>query len=189
VEAAGTANEVNTSYGFEALELKRWLNQFELGCLGARLDSILQRYDKGTNLFSLISSQAYKTYRVQTINAIIDFCKRYKVENEKQLIIAVKQKKQAVCMQQMLELSQAADVIAFIKAHIEPYVFTELCQQIQIQKKLILFNEELCQFFSLPSSKNKKQQSILDKVKSNVLLETKFLAVMRYLKYRCKRHD
>jgi hypothetical protein len=189
VEAAGTANDVNTSYGFEALELKRWLNQFELGSLSSRLDSILQRYDKGINLFSLISPQAYKTYRVQTINAVIDFCKRYKVENEEQLIAAVKQKKPADYMQQVLTLSQAVEVVTFIKVHIEPYVFTELCHQIQAQKKSIFFNEELCKAFILPSTEVEKQQRIIDRIRTKILLKTNFLKKMQNWQNKYKNHD
>ena len=46
---------VNNSYTFEALEFKRWINSLDLSASHLnKLDSVLQRYDKGVDCFSLI---------------------------------------------------------------------------------------------------------------------------------------
>lgn len=46
---------VNNSYSFEALEFKRWVNSLNLSTSHSnKLDSVLQRYDRGVDCFSLI---------------------------------------------------------------------------------------------------------------------------------------
>lgn len=48
--------KVNNSYNLEALEYKRWINQFELSTFFVhRLDCILQGYDRGTSDYSFVS--------------------------------------------------------------------------------------------------------------------------------------
>lgn len=50
---------VNSSYQFEALEYKRWLNQFQLNEYQVLVDRALQGYSGGTSHYSLIHHQQY----------------------------------------------------------------------------------------------------------------------------------
>ncbi|ABG41714.1 hypothetical protein Patl_3208 [Paraglaciecola sp. T6c] len=50
---------VNSSYQFEALEFKRWFNQFELEDYQVLVDRALQGYKEGTGDYSLITRKQY----------------------------------------------------------------------------------------------------------------------------------
>ncbi len=50
---------VNSSYQFEALEFKRWFNQFELEQYQVIVDRALQGYNEGNNHYSLIEPERY----------------------------------------------------------------------------------------------------------------------------------
>lgn len=50
---------VNSSYQLEALEFKRWFNQFELQQYQVMIDRALQSYDLGCSSYSLIPAQQY----------------------------------------------------------------------------------------------------------------------------------
>ncbi|MEP1383356.1 MAG: hypothetical protein ABJK64_06135, partial [Paraglaciecola sp.] len=50
---------VNSSYQFEALEFKRWFNQFQLHEFQAKVDRALQGYQEGTSDYSLIPTKQY----------------------------------------------------------------------------------------------------------------------------------
>ncbi|WP_158967030.1 hypothetical protein [Paraglaciecola sp. L3A3] len=50
---------VNNSYQFEALEFKRWFNQFELEQYQVIVDRTLQAYNEGCSRYSLIPTQQY----------------------------------------------------------------------------------------------------------------------------------
>lgn len=54
-----TLPKVNSSYQFEALEFKRWFNQFELHDFQVIVDRALQGYQDGTSDYSLIPSQQF----------------------------------------------------------------------------------------------------------------------------------
>ena len=54
---------INSSYVFEALEFKRWMNQFKHADLHSLLDSFLQNYSDGTKTFSLLEEQKRITIR------------------------------------------------------------------------------------------------------------------------------
>ncbi|MFT5814642.1 MAG: tetratricopeptide (TPR) repeat protein [Psychroserpens sp.] len=51
---------VNNSYHFEAMEFKRWLNNFKLGDLANKVDHALQSFNTGLGKFSLIPPDRYE---------------------------------------------------------------------------------------------------------------------------------
>jgi hypothetical protein len=55
--------KINTSYCFEALEVKRWFNKFNIDGMQHHLDEFLQGYDGGINQFSLIKPDDYGQLR------------------------------------------------------------------------------------------------------------------------------
>lgn len=65
IENVETANAVvNTSYCFEALEVKRWFNQFRANTLQGPLDKFLQGYNEGTKQYSLIAPDDYQKIKL-----------------------------------------------------------------------------------------------------------------------------
>jgi hypothetical protein len=61
VEGVNVAKKsVNNSYHFEALEVKRWLNNFTLGTLEHKIDHALQSFNLGQAKFSLIPPDRYE---------------------------------------------------------------------------------------------------------------------------------
>lgn len=56
IDIPSSVTKINNSYHLEALEYKRWVNQFDLSTFFMhRLDSILQGYDDGTREYSFVS--------------------------------------------------------------------------------------------------------------------------------------
>ncbi|MBD1389813.1 hypothetical protein IC617_10275 [Neiella sp. HB171785] len=66
-----TEEVINTSYSFEALEVKRWLNQYQLGALEAHIDRALQRY-QGTIEYSLVRPEYRQTLIVQAKEGVYE---------------------------------------------------------------------------------------------------------------------
>lgn len=61
---------VNTSYSFECLEFKRWLNKFKLSDLDVLLDRMLQTYGRGEHRYSLLPQDIYDRYKLDSIKKI-----------------------------------------------------------------------------------------------------------------------
>lgn len=59
IEIKVSLPRVNSSYQFEALEYKRWLNQFHLNEYQVLIDRALQGYSGGTSQYSLIHHRQY----------------------------------------------------------------------------------------------------------------------------------
>jgi hypothetical protein len=59
IEANVTLPLVNTSYQFEALEFKRWFNQFHLYGYQVMVDRALQGFAEGSGDYSLIAKEQY----------------------------------------------------------------------------------------------------------------------------------
>ncbi|TPV55143.1 hypothetical protein FJ444_17955 [Aestuariibacter sp. GS-14] len=60
VDVMITPKTVNTSYCFEALEVKRWFNGYQFQLIDSPLDKFLQGYTKGTSKFSLIPPEKFE---------------------------------------------------------------------------------------------------------------------------------
>jgi hypothetical protein len=129
-----TGNRINSSYCYEAMEVKRWLNQFEFGNLSNDIDLSLQKFERGTKKYSLITPVAYKKYRVQSINTVIDFCKRHNVFNSEELVKAIKKRKHSPYFEQELNYEHAKIVVDFIREHTEARIFRKICRSIKKQK-------------------------------------------------------
>jgi hypothetical protein len=128
-----TGHRVNSSYCYEAMEVKRWLNQFELGKLNNHIDIALQKFELGTKKYSLIAPVEYRKYRVQSINAVIDFCKRHFVFNSEGLVAAVKKRKHSAYFEQELEYERVKVVVDFIRENTDFLVYKKLCRLIESQ--------------------------------------------------------
>lgn len=70
---------VNTSYSIDALEFKRWFNQFPLGELQPILDRFLQSYSASATGYSLIPAKTFNLYKEEYVSVLQGFCKNYDV--------------------------------------------------------------------------------------------------------------
>lgn len=61
---------VNLSYQFEALELKRWLNQFNIERYQSSIDEALQNFKQGANKYSLLTEQQYAEQCATYVNSM-----------------------------------------------------------------------------------------------------------------------
>ena len=79
----------NQSYSFEALEFKRWLNQFELEEVTNLLDQLLQGYKHGITKFSLLEPRCFEKYKVQTVEYLTKYNSRLNIFNGDKLIVNI----------------------------------------------------------------------------------------------------
>ncbi|NDV91686.1 hypothetical protein GTH32_10875 [Alteromonas sp. 345S023] len=70
---------VNTSYSLDALEFKRWFNQFQLGELQPVLDRFLQSYSANATGYSLIPAKTFNLYKEEYVSVLQNFCNNYDV--------------------------------------------------------------------------------------------------------------
>ena len=80
------SEKINSSYSFEALEFKRWLNQFSLGECESEIDFFLQAISSGNRPFSIIPSETFEQYRAQSIEKIEALNQKVKINNYDKLL-------------------------------------------------------------------------------------------------------
>tara|TARA_R110001583_G_scaffold195533_1_gene375559 strand:- start:101 stop:1432 length:1332 start_codon:yes stop_codon:yes gene_type:complete len=108
---------VNNSYHFEALELKRWLNNFELGSLENKIDQILQSFDGGQARFSLIPPANYENIRSNYVSLITNVCNELHVDSRVDgFINSLSSQNQAPFREQKLSKNQFLPVLRYLKS-------------------------------------------------------------------------
>jgi hypothetical protein len=114
---------VNSSYSFEALELKRWLNGFDLQDNQTHVDYALQSYASGLAKFSLIPPTEYIGIAQKYAEMVKGICSdlgMVDVEFFSQRILTVQQK--TFCKQQ-LNKNQFDSVVCFLKKKMGVHYF------------------------------------------------------------------
>ena len=130
------SQKINPSYCFEALEVKRWLNQFCLdSAIDSIIDTILQQFDQGDRYFSCIPPDAYEKYRAENVDVLIDFCQRYEVVNGGRLMEIVKKQSQRTYRKQAATEEEVMAVVAFIKIKAKP-LYGYLCNYIHAHSSM-----------------------------------------------------
>ncbi|GAA0856848.1 hypothetical protein [Aliiglaciecola litoralis] len=107
---------VNHSYSFDALELKRWLNNFMPVDCQHRVDRFLQSYRVGTMSYSLIQPQKYDYYKNWFLQQLTVFFEQYPIDNNEVYIAKLSSKQQPQYCKQ--EIDQAS-FDAIVKALVE----------------------------------------------------------------------
>ena len=79
-------SDVNSSYTLEALEVKRWFNQFELPVLHRALDQFLQGVQSGTRYYSVIAPDKFQKVNEIYATRVSEFVDRFFIFNGKQLL-------------------------------------------------------------------------------------------------------
>jgi hypothetical protein len=119
----------NNSYRFEALEFKRWLNQFELINLDAAIDEALQAYSDSIQLFSFLPKELFERYQKQALHNIRDFVHENRVFNGKILITYLKNRPCLKHMDQTLSKENLICVCGHLALH-HPVLFAQICSQL-----------------------------------------------------------
>lgn len=112
--AIGDVKRVNSSYCFEALEVKRWFNAYNLGDLGNRLDRTLQAYTEGLTDFTFIDHNQFNDYKRQSVFRINGLYQQVPFENAEALIELVKEQQHKPFFRQTLTAEQCHEVLNFI---------------------------------------------------------------------------
>jgi hypothetical protein len=102
---------INSSYTFEALELKRWLNTFLPVEYQQRVDSFLQSYNHGADSYSLIKPKQYDYYVEWFIAKLETFFVDYPIEGNQQYLSAIRSKTQKRFIPQTLSLEEFKRIV------------------------------------------------------------------------------
>ena len=94
---------VNSSYTFESLEVKRWLNQFLQPEYQERVDRFLQAADEGANSYSLINPRRFKYYQEHFLEKLVTFFEKHQVEKSEEYLDEIKLKQQNTFLPQQLK--------------------------------------------------------------------------------------
>ncbi len=116
-KASSMSSVVNTSYCFEALEFKRWLNNFDLSLWQTRIDTFLQGYRDGTFNFSLLDPDQYARIKEHFLRITREFVRRYQVINGDAFLRAIEEKKQKPFKRQVLDVNEFRCVAEAMRRH------------------------------------------------------------------------
>lgn len=120
----------NNSYSFEALEFKRWLNQFELINLDSEIDQALQAFSNGIKLFSFLPKDQFERYQKQALHNIRDFVHGNKVFNGKVLLKYLKNRSSLKLMDQSLSKEKLISVCDHLALH-HPELYAQICIELK----------------------------------------------------------
>jgi hypothetical protein len=150
----------NNSYSFEALEFKRWLNQFKLINLDTAIDQALQDYSDGIKVFSFLPKELFERYQKQALHNIRDFVHGNKVFNGKVLLTYLKNRTYLKHMEQTLSDENLICVCDHLALHY-PKLYTQICIEL---KKYTSSNPELVNQINLVLNQQKNNRTLLAKI-------------------------
>lgn len=116
----------NKSYSYEALECKRWLNQFPLHELDANVDQVLQAYEDGEQHFSLLPETHQQRYKKQAYQGIRGFSNAHKVVNGRKLTVYLKSRELTAYSAQKLDHVSLTKVAIYISNQ-HPHLYKQIC--------------------------------------------------------------
>lgn len=127
--------EVNSSYHYEAMEIKRWLNQYPLEQIQGPLDLALQRYNKGTGKFSLLKPEHYSNISRQIAEQVLLLCKGLPVSQleVERFVRVIRDKPQPPYREQGLSDKSFSKMACYLATELGPY-YHQLCAVIRSQK-------------------------------------------------------
>jgi hypothetical protein len=125
-----TNEKVNQSYSYEALELKRWLNNFDLKGLDVQLDRALQGYTSGINKFSLIKPRKFNELKRQNVILLNTFFSKFTIDGADHFLKSIGSVNQNEYFVQEATSQYLSEVTKFI---FEEYngLYFEICNRIK----------------------------------------------------------
>jgi len=122
---------INSSYTLEALEFKRWVNNYNISEFNSDIDIALQKITTGTNNYSLVSPDIYIKQRNSDYIGLSDFFKQNTIENSAQFLNDLANKRQKEHRQQKISPSDFELICQYLK--------TELPDKgLKLRKKIIM---------------------------------------------------
>jgi hypothetical protein len=104
-------NIINSSYTFEALELKRWLNTFLPSDYQQRVDRFLQSYNLGADSYSLIKPKQHRQYVEWFIAKLESFFELYPIKGNQQYLSAIKATEHKCFIPQTLSIEEFKRIV------------------------------------------------------------------------------
>jgi hypothetical protein len=104
-------NIINSSYTFEALELKRWLNTFLPSDYQQRVDRFLQSYGLGADSYSLIKPKQHRHYVEWFIVKLESFFELYPIKGSQQYLSAIKVTEHKIFTPQTLSIEECKRIV------------------------------------------------------------------------------
>lgn len=178
-------SNINPSYSFEALEFKRWLNQFDLEDTTHVVDLVLQAFEGSGIRFSLIPPNDFQRYKSQVVDYLTAFSSRHNVVNIDALINDVEKGLQNEYVEQNLTIEQFNRVKECIFTNSE-FLYIRLCQLLYKQAYLPAFNSKYVKWFLDDNDLTTvgKNRSILRILLSKGSLSLKKQYLLTYVKYK-----
>ncbi|HDY92146.1 MAG TPA: hypothetical protein ENH67_05705 [Pseudoalteromonas sp.] len=143
---SNTRVTINPSYSFEALEFKRWINQFCSPSLALQADKVLQSFDSSSAGFSLIEPQMFDLYKAQAFKFLKKLSHKYSVFGSEQLLEDVQNTKQADFKSQRLELDDFMKVADYLNQQ-NPSLYKSICYALYLSSYRSCFTNEYGQVF------------------------------------------
>jgi hypothetical protein len=141
---------INSSYCFECLEFKRWINNFDIAELDDVLDKKLQSYNSSEQSYSLIPQQIYLDYKRDTLQKISTLNKICTIANYQKLAAYINQTTRPAYMHQELHDTHLVKVLNFLldqDLEFSQSLFSVLCSQENLTSKdearISIFRSEL----------------------------------------------
>ena len=125
----------NNSYAFEALEFKRWINQFSFIEIDHLIDEALQEYSHGKFGSSLLPSELFERYQKQALIKVRDFVYSNRVFNGKDLIGYMQNRVNLQNTNQFLSDAGFVKVCEFLLQR-DPLMYEGICNALSKLQKI-----------------------------------------------------
>lgn len=137
---------INTSYCHEALQLKRLLNRFDLYGLTHDVDQALQDFKDGIKSYSYVPPETYEQYRMQCLDSLNLFAKKYTVFESDYLLNNTKLSKQKPFLEQVLSSEQTEKIANHLMLS-NGMLYLMLCDSLNKQAGREVYMDESVQCF------------------------------------------
>lgn len=156
---------INSSYQFEALEFKRWLNQFKLEEYQVLVDRALQGYLEGTGDYSLISRKQYFEDSIYYSKVLASYAKELGEDVLEPLIKEMQNASSKPYRKQILSESDFLSVCSYLQRELGTsfYLLTNEVSRIKHKD-----NERFHQLFCNSYNKRYKLLFVVLKVRSGL---------------------
>ncbi|GGF77329.1 glycosyltransferase family 61 protein [Alteromonas lipolytica] len=140
---------VNVSYSFAALELKRWLNQFNLDAVQAELDAYLQLCSKDTPRYRLLDDATLATYASQLQSLAGKFTGLLSAEDWQLIGTATEKMAALPLLKQEQSSAESRALITKMRSE-KPALYRALSLVVE-EASASVSNHSLCEHFTISS--------------------------------------
>jgi hypothetical protein len=139
--------QINPSYSFEALEFKRWLNQFCSAQIALKADKLLQAFSSDKQRFSLLDKETVERYKTQAYGYINDFCSKYDVFMSNALLEDIHSYSSKPYFEQKLSLVQFKMVANYLH-ECDPSLYRSICYSLYLVSYQRCFRSDFGQYIT-----------------------------------------